>query len=246
MTIPLPSGIFTINFRQGLGTLFSDIQRNYAWDMTIPIDIINKIKVATRDRGKSKRPLTNMPGLGAGVPVPTIGGAANYLLIEEDFIIKCRSANIPNKSISTIETSFMGHKKIYPSKAEFSNTVSIEYEENERMTMKRFFDDWQWIIYNPDFNSGGDDRNKTAPFGNAGNQMFDRTDHTADLQLCFYGYNGIGLERNVTFYNCWPKEISEVAVSYAGGSDSIKYNVTFAYDFWELMPNPLIKFPKVV
>ena len=242
----MPSGFYTINFRQGLGTLFSDVQRSFQWDMTIPIDIINKIKVAVPSRGKNNRPLTNLPGAGAGVPVPTLGGAANYLLIEEDFIIKCRSASIPSKSIDTIETSYMGHKKIFPSKTTFQNQVTITYEENERMTMKRFFDDWQWTIYNSDFKSGGDVRETTKATGNAGNQIYSRMSYLADLQLAFYAYNGLGLEKNIMFYNCWPKEVAEVGVSYEGGGEAIKYAVTFAYDYWEIQPNALIKFPKVV
>ena len=234
MAIKLPTGNFTTELRQGLGTRWSDVQRSFQWDMTIPIDIINKIKVATRNRGKSTRPLTNIPAL--SIDIPTIGSGANYILIEEDFIIKCRSASIPNKAFGSIETSYMGHKKVFPSKVEFSNTVSVTYEENERQSIKRFFDDWQWTIYNSDFFSGG----------NAGNAIYNRDNYTANLQLAFYAYNGIGLEKNIIFYNCWPKEVSEVSVSYDGGSEAIKYTVTFAYDFWELQPNALVKIPKVI
>lgn len=237
----LPTGNYTINFRQGLGVRLSDVQRNYAWDLTIPIDLINRIKMVSNNRGKSGRPLTNV----SSVSIPTsISSVANYLLIEEDFIIKCRSASIPNKNFETIETSFMGHKKILPSKPTFSNTLDVEYEEVERQSMKKFFDDWQFAIYNSDFYSGGDNRKPDT--GNAGNATYNRSSYTTDLQLAFYGYNGIGLDKNIIFYNAWPKEVKEAGVTYNGGAESIKYSVTFAYDFWELQPNPIVKIPKVV
>lgn len=227
----LPTGNFTTELRQGVGTRFSDVQRNYNWDLTIPIDLINRIKIATGLR-KASRPLTNF----GGPSIPSIGAVANYLLVEEDFIVKCRSASIPNKSFETIETSFMGHKKIFPSKPTFSNTLDVEYEEVERQSIKVFFDDWQWAIYDSDFTSSS----------TMGNSTFGRNKYSTNIQLSFYAYNGIGLDKSIVFYNAWPKEIKEVGVSYGGAADSIKYNISFAYDYWELQPNAIVKLPKVI
>ena len=61
-----------------------------------------------------------------------------------------------------------------------------------------------------------------------------------DALKSVHAYSGISLDKKITFYNSWPIEISEVPVTYHGNSDSIKYNITFAYDVWELTPNALI------
>jgi hypothetical protein len=226
----LQTGNFTINGRQGIGTYASDPQRTYNWDLTIPQDLINRVKKVAAKRGQTGRPLANIPN---APTIPTISNEANKILVEEDLIIKCKSATIPNKAFDEISTSFFGHKKMFPSKVAYSNSVDVEYEENERQTIKRFFDDWQWAIYNADFYSGEE----------VGNSSYSRDQFTTKIQLAFYGYNGIGLDKNIQFINAWPKEVKDSGVTYNGGSETVKYSVSFTYDFWEFGANSLVKIP---
>jgi len=205
----------TLESRQGLSVRYADPQRNWTFEVIIANDFIKNVQKYS----------SNYLG---GLNLQTLGGNTDKVLIDEDLIIKCRSASIPSKVMSDISTSFYGQTRKLPGRAEFSNVLNILYEETERQTIKKFMDDWMNIISNSQF------RNQAAF---SGTSVVDKSQYMTSITLMMYAYNGIQLDKSIVFYNCWPKEVQEVGVSYIDGGDLIKYNIGFSYDFWELVPN---------
>lgn len=227
----IPAIPFTIESRGGL-TRFSDIARTFNWQMLIPTTVIQKIAVNATKRGASiSRPLSSIPI--PKVPnIPSITGISSKLLVDEDLLVKCRSVTIPSKTVSQISTSFMGHKRNFPSKVEFSHNLDIEFEENELMTIKIFFDNWISAIEETDFRHGGNSGARTLAIEN----------YTTSLYLSLIAYNGVKQAKNFTFYNCFPTAIKEVVLAYSDNG-AIKYGVSFSFDFYELGDEPFVRVP---
>jgi hypothetical protein len=49
-----------------------------------------------------------------------------------------------------------------------------------------------------------------------------------------YKYDGSLMQQAIRFYNAWPAAVADVAMDYTG-NESVKYSVTFEYDFWTLV-----------
>lgn len=237
MNIPsnLPSLPFSIEGRGGLSR-FSDISRTFNWQMLIPTTVIQKVSVNASDRKVSiSRPLLNVsiPRI-PNINVPSLGGVSSKLLIDEDLLVKCRSVTIPSKTVSQISTSFFGHKRNFPSKVEFSHVLDVEFEENEMQTIKVFFDNWISAIEETDFRSGDEKGKRTLSI----------EDYQTPIYLSLLSYNGMKQAKNITFFNCWPTSIKDVALSYYDDA-AIKYGVSFSFDFYELGDEPFVRVPGI-
>lgn len=229
MNSNIPSVPFTINARGGI-TRFSDISRTWNWQMIIPTTIIQKIVVnSTKRSGLASRPLSSIEG---SPSIPTLTGISSKLLVDEDLLVKCRSVTIPSKTVSQISTSFFGHKRIFPGRVEFSNVLDLEFEENELQTIKILFDDWISAIEETDFRNGMNSASRTLNI----------EDYTSPLYLSLLSYNGVKQAKNVTFYNCWPTSIKEVGLNYSS-DEAIKYGVSFAFDYYEMGNEPIVRLP---
>lgn len=199
--------------------------------MIIPTSTIHKIITNASKRGASiRRPLTSIPS----TTVPSLAGISQKLLVDEDLLVKCRSVVIPSKTVSQISTSFYGHKRNFPGKVEFTNTLSMEFEENEMQTIKVFFDNWISAIEETDFKHGNNSASRTLSIEN----------YTSPLYLTLLSYNGLKQAKNISFYNCFPTSIGESSLSY-DTDGAIKYQVSFSYDYYELGDEPIIRVPFV-
>ena len=229
----IPSGNFTIQGRLGIGTLGADPQRSFMWTLTVPQELIKK--VINNSPKNNSNPVSKFLPSNIKVPsVQSLGGLSDKLLAEEDFLIKCRSATIPSKVMDDISTHFYGQKRVMPLKVSYSNVLECEFIETERQTFKKFFDEWMTVIYDANFRSNNF----------AANRSLSTSDYMTNLILSFKGYSGIPLDKNITFFNCWPKNINEVNVRY-DGSEAIKYVVSFSFDYWQLEAQPLINIPRI-
>lgn len=224
----IPSIPFTINARGGV-TRFSDIARTFNWQMLIPTTILLKVAASTKLRELSeKRSLAGIAN------IPSATAKINSLIIDEDLLVKCRSISIPSKTVSQITTSFMGHKRYFPSKVDFSHNIDIEYEENELQTIKVFFDNWISAIEDTNFSTGAYNGNRSLQIEN----------YTSPLFLSLRQYNGLNQAKNFTFFNCYPTSIRECSLNYSDNG-SIKYVVSFSFDYYELANEPFIRVPGI-
>ena len=229
----IPAIPFSIEGR-GAATRFSDIARSFNWQMLIPTTVIQAVAKNASMRGSGiTRPISSIP-TDQPRAIPSLAGISSKLLVDEDLLVKCRGVSIPSKTVTQISTSFFGHKRNFSGKVDFSNTLDVDYEENELQTIKVFFDNWISAIEETDFKHGTNSASRTMTID----------DYMTPLYLSMMSYNGVKQAKNFTFFNCWPTSIKEFPLNYTEGT-AIKYGVSFSYDFYELGDEPMVRLPFV-
>ena len=145
----------------------------------------------------------------------------------EDLIIRCRSISIPSRTNTAIVSDWMGTKQWFPGRPEFPGTLAVTFEETEDMKIAQTLYEWQERIFSidPTADTGG---KSLGVNGSASKRSL-----STNMTLSMYNYKGDNLPKNIVFYNSWVQNVADVSLDYTT-SDSVKYNVTFQYDFWKL------------
>ena len=165
--------------------------------------------------------------------IPNISDVAPSALLDaEDLLVRCRSFAIPQRANEPITSSFMGTRQFFPGKADpGAGTITASFEDTEDMAIARIFYEWQQHIFNINPNS------RT----HAGKSMKSaKKNLVKDIYLIMYRYDGSPsgegvLGTYIKFHNAWVQQVGESALSYEDSS-SVKYDVTFQYDYWTQFP----------
>lgn len=161
--------------------------------------------------------------------IPNISGIITSIKDPEELTIRCRSVQIPSRGVDTHESEFRGMKQKYAMKPKFSHTLPVLFEEFEDQKMSKALYEWNNKIFDTDvkntLTAGGSKAVMKRNIGGMG--------YATDLYLYLYTYNKTKLEKSYRFYNAFPEDVSDVSLDYAG-SDSVKYNVTFSFDYWTM------------
>lgn len=161
--------------------------------------------------------------------IPNIGGIIKSIKDPEELTIRCRSVQIPSRGNETIESNFMGMKQKYASKPTFSQSLPVMFEEYEDQKISKALYEWNNKIFDTNPNSVAAGGSQAIMKRNIAG-----TGYATDLYLYMYTYNKTKLEKAYRFYNAFPTEVADVSLDYAGG-DSVKFNVTFSFDYWDLV-----------
>jgi hypothetical protein len=161
--------------------------------------------------------------------IPNLNGIVTSIKDTEDLTIRCRSVSIPARGNETIESHFFGMKQKFASKPTFGQTLSVMFEEFEDQLISKALYEWNNKIFDTDRTSAQSGGSKAVMKRNLGG-----TGYATDLYLYLYKFDKTKLEKSVRFFNAFPQDVSDISLDYAGG-DSIKYNVTFSYDYWNLV-----------
>lgn len=129
-----------------------------------------------------------------------------------------REVNIPGRSNQPIESFFHGMKQKFPGKEEFSGSFSINVEETANLDGLKALYEWKQKCFN--VNQGVS--NTLLKSGLVG---------TAIVQ--FLGRDEQAKSTSIKVWNVWPKDMPDISMSYEN-SASVKYQVTFEYDYWTL------------
>jgi len=144
---------------------------------------------------------------------------------EEGLLIRARTCSIPGRTNEHIESVFMGTKQVFPGKENFSNTLEVTFEDSEDQYIFKALYAWKNKIFNPD---------PEAEFAGSSEAERKRAGMVTDGFLKMYKFGRQApTEKWVRFYNMYPSDIADVALTY-DGNESIKYSVTFKYDLWTL------------
>lgn len=160
--------------------------------------------------------------------IPNISGIITSITDPEELTIRCRSVSIPSRGNETMESNFMGMKQKFAMKPTFSQTLSVMFEEFEDQLISKALYEWNNKIFDVDKTSAESGGSKAIMKRNIGG-----TGYATDLYLYMYKYDKSKLEMAYRFFNAFPQDVSDVSLDYAGG-DSVKYNVTFSFDYWNL------------
>ena len=157
--------------------------------------------------------------------------APSALLDAEDLLVRCRSISIPQRANEAIQSNFMGTRQYFPGRADpGGGTIGVSFEDTEDMTIQRIMYEWQQEIFNI---------NPKSPITAGKSKRPLKRELTKDLFLIMYNYAGIPLPHQIRFHNAWIQQVGEVSLSY-DGNESVKYEVTFQYDYWTLFPDTTI------
>ena len=149
------------------------------------------------------------------------------LLDQEDLLVRCRSVSIPPRTINAIQSDWMGMKQFFPSKPDVGGTFVATFEETEDMKIQQIFYEWSQTIFNVNPKSLLTAGKSKRPL---------KRQLTKDIFLIMFGYDGTPLPKSIRFTNAWVQNVADVPLDYGAG-DSVKYSVTFQYDFWTLFPD---------
>lgn len=194
-----PTAVGTTNFTiEGrAGAVIKDIQRDWAWLLTIPL---------------------------ANTAMVTNAGLELQGGIDNEVTIRARSVSMPSRGVETIPSEWMGQKQFFPGKMTLGNTVAIQFEESENQNVAKMLYAWQNYIMDI-----------TKGHSNAlGKRATANTSYVTDMHISLLSYAGTPSDTVVYFKNVFPTNVADVPLSY-GGTASVKFDVTFQFDFWYLM-----------
>lgn len=141
----------------------------------------------------------------------------------EPLTIKARSAEIPQRASTPIDSHFMGTKQSFPGLTNFTGLLSVEYEEFEGMDVTRYITVWMNSIFNYDVDSGG-------AFAGTGLQ---KSAIKTDITLKMYTIDGSN-SMKVKFHNAWPESINDTNLNYTS-NEAVKRTVGFRFDYWTIV-----------
>jgi hypothetical protein len=153
--------------------------------------------------------------------IPANFGGKDY---DKDLIYRVKTAVIPSRAVEVIESNYMGMKQYFPGRSLFNHNLSVNIEEHEDQGATKFLYDWQQQIF---------DVNPTSPTAGQSKSTDKKSNQYAkDISLYMYKYNGEKLGKKIMFYNSFVESVADYPLSYT--SDSVKYDVTFRFDYWLL------------
>lgn len=150
--------------------------------------------------------------------IPKIGS-----IDTDGLILRVRTASIPARGNTPIESVFMGMKQYFPGQPTFGSELAVQFEEFEDQLVLQKLYDWSNLIF---------DINTVATTGGKGGKPR-KGEVTADIILKMYTYNGTALPKYITFHNAFIKDIANSALGYAA-NESVKIDATFQFDYWTL------------
>jgi hypothetical protein len=144
-------------------------------------------------------------------------GIAGDGLSTDELLLRVRNVMLPGKTITPIETYFMGTKTFHPGKMEFSGQLSVQLEEYEDQKVHDTLNAWADLIFNWET-------------GKQGAAL--KSDITSTGILKMYKSNGEPMPKMIKIFNMYPASIPDVTLDYAG-TDPVRYDVQFQYDWWK-------------
>ncbi len=159
------------------------------------------------------------------------GSALSAILDTDDFMIKARTASLPQKSFNELDTQYMGSKLIYPGKATVSGDFSVQFDEFQDMGISIALHQWTNMIFNQGFN------NDISAFGNLTGGAISNyaKDYTATTEILLYD----STLRNLlpvkwVLYRVWPKQVNSFGLDH-NGEAKITREATFSYSNFEVV-----------
>jgi hypothetical protein len=132
--------------------------------------------------------------------------------------LRCESISMPGMNLSsTIDSSMYGVQAEVVDGVSFADTIAMTFQSSGDLEERIFFERWQ-------------------------EQAWDRetwnikyyTEYTAPIDIYV-----LDLQNNkkygVRLFDCYPKTIDAVPLSYATATDIIKINVSMQYRYWETL-----------
>ena len=79
------------------------------------------------------------------------GSALSKVIGTDDFMLRAKTASLPQKDFTQLETHYMGSKIVYPGKATVAGTFSVTFDEFQDMYISKALHRWQNLLFNQAF-----------------------------------------------------------------------------------------------
>lgn len=159
------------------------------------------------------------------VSFPEISNIITTISDEEPFIVRAKTASIPDRSNTPIESYFMGMTQFYPGRLNLGSVLSIDFEETEDQVITKALYEWQNQIFNI-----------KAEDNDAGHALAEskRSGQTTNIFIKMYKFNGELMENMIRCVNAWPSTIGESPLAMSSNS-SVMRSAAFQFDYWDLV-----------
>lgn len=145
------------------------------------------------------------------IPVPLT--LLPYVSSAKSINYRCESANLPGRTLATMEQKTYGPVEKYPYLSTF-NDIDLTFILEDNMDQKVFFDAWLSYI-NPQYN----------------NNFRFKSDYATIITINQYDVSN-ELTYSVNLYDAYPISMNQLDLDW-GGEGYHKLSVTFAYTYWQ-------------
>jgi len=150
-----------------------------------------------------------------------------------ELIMRAKNFTMPQKTITTVETSFYGHKQVIPIDVDYERSFSISFEESEEQFILRNFNSWLNL-----FDVFSDVVSQEASNYSPGTASDIKSIFSSNIEFYMYRYSGEHEGVRITFYNCFPTSLGNASYGYDSTS-KINFDINFSYDFFKIEKNNL-------
>lgn len=156
------------------------------------------------------------------------GSALSQIIGTDDFIIRAKTAVLPQKQFGELSTEYMGSKIVYPGKATVAGTFEVTFDEFQDMYISQAIHRWQNLLFNQSFQNDIDMGGITG--GALSNYL---RDYCATVRVVLWDSalkNKLPIEYK--FYYVWPHDLGTASLGQES-SEKITRSVTFQYSTFE-------------
>lgn len=157
------------------------------------------------------------------------GSVLSNVIGTDDFMLRAKTASMPQKDFSELVTEYMGTKLVYPGKSTMDGTFDVQFDEFQDMYITKALHRWQNLLFNGGFQNDIDVGGITG--GASSNYL---KDYCATARVVLYDS---ALKQKLPvefkFYYVWPKTIQATSLGMES-SEKVTRTCSFRYSTFEL------------
>ena len=158
------------------------------------------------------------------------GSVLSNVIGTDDFMLRAKTASMPQKDFTELITEYMGTKLVYPGKATMDGTFDVQFDEFQDMYISKALHRWQNLLFNGGFQNDIDVGGITG--GASSNYL---KDYCATVRVVLYDS---ALKQKLPveykFYYVWPKTVQSFSLGQEN-SEKVTRSVTLQYSTFELV-----------
>ncbi len=159
------------------------------------------------------------------------GSVLSNVIGTDDFMLRAKTASMPNKDFTELVSEYMGTKLVYPGKATMDGTFDVQFDEFQDMYISKALHRWQNLLFNGGFQNDIDVGGITG--GASSNYL---KDYSATARVVLYDS---ALKQKLPvefkFYYVWPKTVQSVNLGMES-AEKVQRTCSFRYSTFELVP----------
>lgn len=158
------------------------------------------------------------------------GSVLSNVIGTDDFMLRAKTASMPQKDFGELITEYMGTKLVYPGKSTMDGTFDVAFDEFQDMYISKALHRWQNLLFNGGFQNDIDVGGITG--GASSNYL---KDYCATARVVLYDS---ALKQKLPvefkFYYVWPKTVQSTALGMES-AEKVQRTCTFRYSTFEMV-----------